>query len=191
VDFPTSLCLDFANTGAARRAHGGPDGLPDFAALANWLDARPLPRWAKANPKSAQRLFARALALREAVYGVAFAHASGAKPKRQDLDTVAREAAVALRALELRGDGGAYRWTLEAANDPESASLAAVALSCASLLTGEDLVRVRICGNPTCGWLFLDRSKNRSRKWCEMESCGNKMKARRHYAKLKASKPSV
>lgn len=40
--------------------------------------------------------------------------------------------------------------------------------------------RMKICGH--CGWLFLDRSKNRSRAWCDMTVCGNRVKAGRHYA---------
>jgi len=49
------------------------------------------------------------------------------------------------------------------------------------VLTGEALARVRECGGTACNWLFLDESRNRSRRWCSMESCGNRAKARRHY----------
>ncbi len=43
--------------------------------------------------------------------------------------------------------------------------------------------RMKICGN--CGWLFIDRSKNRSRTWCDMSVCGNRVKASRHYRRGK------
>lgn len=43
--------------------------------------------------------------------------------------------------------------------------------------------RLKICGN--CGWLFLDRSRNRSRTWCDMAVCGNRMKASRYYRRKK------
>jgi predicted RNA-binding Zn ribbon-like protein len=56
-----------------------------------------------------------------------------------------------------------------------------IARSAAELLTSETLSRVRECGGATCTWLFLDASRNRSRRWCSMESCGNRAKARRHY----------
>lgn len=56
---------------------------------------------------------------------------------------------------------------------------AAVAVSALSLLAPEMQRRIRICGN--CGWLFLDKSRNRSRVWCDMTVCGNRQKARRHY----------
>ncbi len=56
---------------------------------------------------------------------------------------------------------------------------AATAASALSLLSPELRSRIRICCN--CGWLYLDRSRNGSRKWCDMTVCGNRQKARRHY----------
>jgi predicted RNA-binding Zn ribbon-like protein len=58
--------------------------------------------------------------------------------------------------------------------------LSPVAWSVAELLMSEDLHRVRECAGPDCGWLFMDTSKNGSRRWCSMETCGNRAKARRH-----------
>jgi predicted RNA-binding Zn ribbon-like protein len=60
---------------------------------------------------------------------------------------------------------------------------AAVAMSALDLLHAERLSRLRICSN--CGWLFLDRSRNASRIWCDMAVCGNRSKAARHYKRLK------
>jgi predicted RNA-binding Zn ribbon-like protein len=50
-----------------------------------------------------------------------------------------------------------------------------------------DPERMKICGN--CGWLFIDRSKNRSRAWCDMAVCGNRTKANRHYRRKKEETP--
>jgi predicted RNA-binding Zn ribbon-like protein len=44
---------------------------------------------------------------------------------------------------------------------------------------------VRECSGDTCGWLFVDTSRNHSRRWCDMEDCGNRAKARRHYLRRK------
>ncbi|MDS7596688.1 CGNR zinc finger domain-containing protein [Agrobacterium tumefaciens] len=67
---------------------------------------------------------------------------------------------------------------------PHAASLAnATAHSALSLIASPDRERLRICGN--CGWLFIDRSKNRSRIWCDMAVCGNRQKAARHYRRKK------
>lgn len=62
---------------------------------------------------------------------------------------------------------------------------AATAHSVLRLIHGPDSARIRICAN--CGWLFIDRSKNRSRIWCDMEVCGNRQKASRHYRRKKES----
>lgn len=61
----------------------------------------------------------------------------------------------------------------------------ALAVSALSLLSGQEWRRIRIC--PNCNWLFSDRSRNRSRLWCDMSVCGNRHKARRHYERRKTS----
>jgi predicted RNA-binding Zn ribbon-like protein len=53
-------------------------------------------------------------------------------------------------------------------------------------MTSERMKRLRRCGNSTCYWLFLDETKNCSRRWCEMASCGNLMKVRRHRERHRA-----
>jgi predicted RNA-binding Zn ribbon-like protein len=73
--------------------------------------------------------------------------------------------------------------------EPASAPIAfetGLAVSALSLLSGETMKRVRICAN--CGWLFLDRSRNSSRLWCDMAVCGNRRKASRHYKRRKAAR---
>jgi len=60
---------------------------------------------------------------------------------------------------------------------------AATAHSALRLLAEGEIARLKICGN--CGWLFIDRSKNRSRTWCDMTVCGNRVKANRHYHRRK------
>lgn len=52
-----------------------------------------------------------------------------------------------------------------------------------ALLVSDAVLRVKSC--PTCGWFFLDVSKNRSRRWCSMDTCGSAAKARRYYRRLK------
>ncbi len=60
---------------------------------------------------------------------------------------------------------------------------AATAHSVLRLIAMSDPERMKICGN--CGWLFIDRSKNKSRAWCDMAVCGNRAKANRHYRRKK------
>ena len=59
-----------------------------------------------------------------------------------------------------------------------------MARSALSLLCDDAAQRIRICAN--CNWLFVDRSRNGSRVWCDMAVCGNRQKARRHYGRRKA-----
>jgi predicted RNA-binding Zn ribbon-like protein len=58
-----------------------------------------------------------------------------------------------------------------------------LALTTSDLMTGESMHLVRACDNPECRWLFLDTSKNHTRRWCDMKLCGNRMKARRFKAR--------
>jgi predicted RNA-binding Zn ribbon-like protein len=62
--------------------------------------------------------------------------------------------------------------------------------SAADLLVSDELKRVKKCGDPACGWLFLDTSRNNSRRWCDMSDCGNRAKACRFYKKSKKDRTS-
>jgi predicted RNA-binding Zn ribbon-like protein len=62
-----------------------------------------------------------------------------------------------------------------------------VARSAAELLSSESVDRVRECASSTCTWLFIDDSRNRRRRWCDMASCGNRAKARRYYERHRRS----
>jgi predicted RNA-binding Zn ribbon-like protein len=80
--------------------------------------------------------------------------------------------------------GGAFGWRIEA-KPSATGILAPVLWSAADLLVGIDSARLRECANQRCLWLFLDDSKNGSRRWCSMQACGNRAKAHRHYLRQK------
>ncbi|GAB3945893.1 CGNR zinc finger domain-containing protein [Kribbella albertanoniae] len=61
-------------------------------------------------------------------------------------------------------------------------------LAAGRLLEREDLSRLRECQDDGCGWLFLDRSKNGSRRWCSSGDCGNRARAKRHYERVRAGR---
>jgi predicted RNA-binding Zn ribbon-like protein len=92
------------------------------------------------------------------------------------------------RCIGTGPDGFAWRF----AHDERDLAplLAPVVRAAAELLTSDELVRIRECGSDTCFWLFLDRSKNGTRRWGDMKVCGNRAKARRHYQREKrAARP--
>ena len=62
-----------------------------------------------------------------------------------------------------------------------SAPLWPVAHAAANLLVSDQVSRVRMCASDSCDWLFLDLSRNQMRRWCDMKTCGNRVKARRYY----------
>jgi predicted RNA-binding Zn ribbon-like protein len=66
---------------------------------------------------------------------------------------------------------------------------AALAVSALSLLRNDTIPRLRIC--PNCAWLFIDRSRNSSRLWCDMAVCGNRQKASRHYRRRRTAANEV
>src|SRR5918992_1513472 len=104
---------------------------------------------------------------------------TGQEPAEHDLDALARDAADAAREVELSMSGD----RLERVIPVDKAGVATlrwrIVEAAIALLTSDDLARVGAC--PTCGWFFLDTTKNRSRRWCSMAMCGGVMKARRYY----------
>jgi predicted RNA-binding Zn ribbon-like protein len=77
-------------------------------------------------------------------------------------------------------------WDWACAEDALDRVLWPVVHDAAGLLTSQELKRVKKCADERCGWLFFDTSRNHSRRWCSMESCGNRAKARRHYERQRA-----
>jgi predicted RNA-binding Zn ribbon-like protein len=178
-----ALCLDFVNTGGVLADYGD---LLAWADLTGAIDTRQtgrLRRSSEADPIRAEAAFRRAVRLRDAIRRIFASQASGDPPAEKDL--IHLSLAVAKSAKHLRLDpsaeGFAWRW-YEAENRLDWPTWI-VARSAAELLTSDRRDRVRVCDGPDCGWLFLDTSRNRSRRWCDMADCGNRAKARRSYAR--------
>jgi predicted RNA-binding Zn ribbon-like protein len=87
-------------------------------------------------------------------------------------------------------DGGELRWAWDEADQALDAMVWPVARSAAELATSGQLHRIKECPfhEGGCGWLFLDGTKNAIRRWCSMQDCGGRAKARRQYARRRAAK---
>ena len=81
-----------------------------------------------------------------------------------------------------------FDWAWDGASDALDRMLWPIVWSAVELLKSDELAHVRECANDQCSWLFLDLSRNHSRRWCDMQSCGNLVKARRHYARHTTSR---
>ena len=137
--------------------------------------------------QDAERVLRRARALRRQLYRVLTSTAAGTPPDTKDLDGITALARKASAHSRLERCEGGFAWTLDEAKGCElDWPLWELARSAVALLTSASLKHVRQCADDTCGWLFIDRSRNHSRRWCDMSSCGNRAKARRNYARQKA-----
>jgi predicted RNA-binding Zn ribbon-like protein len=187
------LALDFVNTiGGLRDEPPSPDDelLESYEDLVVWCvrlgvvsdaDGRTLMRAADRDEKAARRTLRRARELRNLVYAIFRPIADGGEPSADLLDELRDADRHALADARLAPAGaaaplGAMRWTWpppRELTDP----LRPIAHAAVELLTGGPLQHVKICGN--CRWLFLDQSRNHSRRWCSMDECGTQMKQRR------------
>ena len=183
--------LDFVNT--VERWQGGRPGteyLVDYAALARWhavtglLDTRALKLLDAGSPAARRKAWRQAVILRDSLYQLFATLASGRPAPQEELDRLQRVLLQTVRWRRLQADGRdvVSRWNFTGA--PPVAILGPVAWSAGELLVRGPLDRIKACP-PTdgCGWLFLDMSKNRSRSWCSMKSCGNAAKVRRFRAR--------
>ncbi|KAB0641814.1 CGNR zinc finger domain-containing protein [Burkholderia latens] len=128
-------------------------------------------------------ILARALALREALYRLFHAQAERREPEADDLVLLGGFLAEAAPRIALARIDGAYAWRVPEADVSLGRLLSPVLWSATDLLGGARLAKVKRCANDACQWLFIDDSKNGSRRWCSMSSCGNRAKAYRHYHK--------
>ncbi|MGH2700502.1 MAG: CGNR zinc finger domain-containing protein [Actinomycetota bacterium] len=72
--------------------------------------------------------------------------------------------------------------------DHDEALVGSIALSAAEYFASGDRQRLKICGNSGCRWVFYDNSKNRSRRWCDSNLCGNLFKVRRYRSRRTTSR---
>jgi predicted RNA-binding Zn ribbon-like protein len=84
-------------------------------------------------------------------------------------------------AREKRRTGGTLELSWDDLGDPLESVLWPVLWSAALLLVSDESDRIRVCGGPNCGWMYVDRSRNGLRRWCQMETCGTREKTRRRY----------
>ncbi len=149
-------------------------------------EAKDLLAWAEKNRVAAKRSLRKAIVLREAIYLLFAAHARHKAPPVEALPTVNDHVLEALRQRNLLASNGGFRWEFQTnSRNALDRIIWPIAQAAADLLTSDELKLVRRCEAPDCQWLFLDNSRNRSRRWCDMKSCGNRAKARRHYQRAR------
>lgn len=185
-----NLALDFANTAAGRNTDAPVEHLRLATDLVDWVvhaggleavTARRL-RATTRDADATDALLRRAVRLRETIHGIGSALANGRPAPREELDRLKDVARQALASAVLAPGAGGYRFDFAAA-PAETALLGPIAWSALDLLAKGGFDRLKQCPGEGCGWLFLDHSKNKSRRWCDMATCGNRTKGQRHRAR--------
>ncbi len=184
-------CLDFVNTFDPHHATPEHDAFaPGYANLLAWFahaelvaeDAtKPLLRLAQKQPREAVAVRKRAQVLRSAIRGITVACINGTAPVADDLDIFNDEVQRALANGGFVAGDRRLRWEWTRTRQLDSL-LWPIARSAAGLLSGDELGRVRACAADDCAMLFLDTSKNGSRRFCSASGCGNATRVRRFRA---------
>jgi predicted RNA-binding Zn ribbon-like protein len=189
------ISLDLTNTVDNRTSDNPVDNLRSYEDLLAFAeqggvigtnDAQQLARAAAHNPKAAKRALEEAIALREALFSIFSALTQGKQPSASALDRLNQSLRQAGAHRILSSRHGGFSWSLSAATDTLERVLWPFVLQGAELLASSDVANVRECASETCGWLFLDKSKSHSRRWCDMKVCGNRDKARRFYQRQRS-----
>jgi predicted RNA-binding Zn ribbon-like protein len=151
-------------------------------------EAQQLQEEAAHRPGEARVMFETGLALRDMLHRIFTAVATGQALPQADLAALNSFLSRVLPHLQLIPREGGFIWGWTRAERELEQVFWPVVYSAAELLTSEKLGRVGLCADEDCGWLFLDVSRNHSRRWCEMQHCGNRDKARRHYRRSREAK---
>lgn len=188
------LCLDFANTVSTRIEALRREYLTTYGELVAWShhadiltddEAKVLLSNAARRPDLADSTLERAIVLREMIYRIFSAIADQREPEGSDLAALNTVLHETFSRLEVRWSGSGFEWAWVLDKDDFDRILWPIVRSAADLLTSEDLGRVRQCARDGCDWLFVDSSKNHSRRWCSMNMCGSRVKAHRYYQRRK------
>lgn len=177
------LALDFANTVAWRGTARKVDRIATWSQLLAWCESagtltQKMARTFIERPASSA-IVAEASRLRDAIHLLGSAIATGETPPKNASETLLHVVTSALRAAELvvqpRGLGIVFQ-----DDDPRAMILGPPAWAAFELFSKDQDGRLKQCPPSDCQWLFLDTTKNKSRRWCDMATCGNREKVHRH-----------
>lgn len=188
------LCLDFTNTVADRPSEKPQELLTCYSDIVAWgqqahiirdEEARQLFKEATQQVREADAIHRQALVVREAIYRIFLAITRGASPQEADLLLINEALSKTMPHIRIASEGNGFTWGWTTEEGVMERVIWPVVRGAADLLTSDELHAVRVCAAEDCGWLFLDTSKNHSRHWCNMKSCGNRAKVRRHNERKK------
>ncbi|HET7658565.1 MAG TPA: CGNR zinc finger domain-containing protein [Bacillales bacterium] len=184
------LCLDFVNTSGWLESENPSEWLIDYGGLVEWgvlggliteEVGKTLAERAERFPDLARKTYDQAIRLRKSIFLIFRAVIKGIEVEQGDLSLLNDWLRRASKYERLTvTDNGRFSFVLQ--DEAEwDVVLWHVAKSAGDLLASTEISRVKQCEGDDCGWMFLDTSRNHSRRWCSMEDCGNRVKVKRHY----------
>jgi predicted RNA-binding Zn ribbon-like protein len=186
------LCLDFTNTLDWRGTADPQEFLKTYQDVVNWIrhvgiatrkDSQKLSRMAEESITDAKMVLSRAKELRETIYRLFSATIFNKAPLKKDLLVFNKYLSRSMRDSKIVRTKDGYAWDNAGNKTQPDWILNPIIRSAADVLLSDDLQRIKACADPACGWLFIDVSRNQSRRWCDMKDCGNRAKATRYYQK--------
>jgi predicted RNA-binding Zn ribbon-like protein len=190
--------LEFTNTVSDHASEHPGETLFKYEDLLSWTkrvrllrgeQVEILTRKAAGQPDKAAVVFGKSLDLREAIYRIFVAQTKGKSPADTELAMLNSVLAPLTNGAQVGYATGRYEWQWNFDQTALEAPLRIIALSAVDLMTSENLKWVGQCADEDgCGWLFVDTSKNHSRRWCDINDCGNRAKQRRYQKKVQRQK---
>ena len=186
LDLVNTLDWRFRDSGAEELL-AGYDDLLAFAAQSSILSQKQIRQIVRAgNDSAAAEAIVACRELREAAAEIFYATVDDRTPPPSQIKIVERFFKEARDHQQLAWSGSRAAWEWPASEHGPELPLWMLSVATARLLLSEDMRLLRACEKPDCRWLFLDTSKNHTRRWCDMKICGNRMKARRFKAQHKS-----
>jgi len=186
-----NLCLDFVNSVDWRISDKKrKEWLKSFSDLILWgrhanilneKTAQTLSTTTEKYPNKAEQAYKKAIELREILFRIFSSFAVDRKPKDCLVLLFNRYLAEAMSKSCLSVSQDSFVWSFCDDSGSLESLFYPIIKSAADLMVSSELSRVKICADDCCGWLFIDMSRNKSRRWCNMKDCGNRAKAKRHY----------
>ncbi len=189
------LCLDFINTAGWHDSATPTEYLAQFIDLLAWSahhkiisprEIQAFLKYSKTHSSKSSQLLDRAIAFREALFRIFSAISIDSTPEARDVALLNAQLAETMAHTRVTPSPRKQPWVTTYTGETPERILWTIAQSAISLLGSSHLEHLKKCNDENCGWLFLDKSKNQSRKWCNMQDCGNRAKARRYYRQKKA-----
>jgi predicted RNA-binding Zn ribbon-like protein len=188
------ISLDFVNTVDDRETAAPKEGLQSYEDLVAWgeqtqsitaEEARQLLEMGERRPGEASEILREAVMVREALFRIFMCVVNEDIPLDDDLWSFNGVLSQVMSKARVVRREASFAWDWQGSEREMGSVMWPAVRASADLLTSEHLEDVSMCAADDCQWFFLDTSKNHSRRWCDMKTCGNRAKVNRHNKRRK------